>query len=126
MAFRFLHLADLHLDTAFGGRVATRERLSHATLEAWEAALAHALDEGAHAILIAGDAYDDAALDRRVELRFREGIKRVAEQGVQVLYCCGNHDPGGQGHRAARLAACLPVSGSDWSDMRPSQRTARG
>tara|TARA_R110002073_G_scaffold50894_5_gene134266 strand:- start:2029 stop:3294 length:1266 start_codon:yes stop_codon:yes gene_type:complete len=103
MAFRFLHLADLHLATVFGGRPETKARLRDATLEAWDAALELAIGEELHAILIAGDAFDDPDLDRRVELHFRRGIQRCAEAGIHVLYCCGNHDPGGAAFRAAKL-----------------------
>ena len=39
MGFRFLHLADLHLETRFGGSTATRERLRRATHEAFERAV---------------------------------------------------------------------------------------
>ena len=39
MGFRFLHLADCHLETSFGGRPETRERLRRATREAFERAL---------------------------------------------------------------------------------------
>jgi DNA repair protein SbcD/Mre11 len=103
MAFRFLHLADLHLQTVFGGRPETRQRLRDATLEAWDAALAFALDENLNAILIAGDAFDDKDLDRRIEMRFRRGIEQSAKAGIHVLYCCGNHDPGGKNFRASQL-----------------------
>lgn len=103
MAFRFLHLADLHLDTTFGGLPATKDRLRVATLEAWKAALAFAVDENLHAILIAGDAFDDQDLDRRVEMTYRRGIQRCAEMGIHVLYCCGNHDPGSKSNRASQL-----------------------
>ena len=51
MSFRFLHLADLHLDTRFGGREATRARLREATLEAWFAAV-----ELARTTTLSGDA----------------------------------------------------------------------
>ena len=39
MAFRFLHLADLHLDTAFGGREKTRDHFRAATFAAFERAV---------------------------------------------------------------------------------------
>ena len=43
--FRFLHLADLHLETSFGGRPSTRERLRRAALEAFENAVDYAIEE---------------------------------------------------------------------------------
>ena len=67
-AFRFLHLADLHLETSFGGRPTTRERLRRATREAFEAAVALAVREKLHAVVVAGDLFDDGLLSLRTEL----------------------------------------------------------
>ena len=103
MALRFLHLADLHLETAFGGRPATRTRLRAATLEAFERGVRLALDERLDAVLIAGDAYDDPELSRKTELLLTRGLRRLGEAGVHVLWCAGNHDPGGAQLRLARM-----------------------
>ena len=108
MAFRFLHLADLHLETHFGGRPQTRERLRAATLEAFERAVERALDERLHAVLVAGDAFDDSLLSLRTELAFRAQIERLARAGTWFLYACGNHDPGASGRRAAALGLTQP------------------
>jgi DNA repair exonuclease SbcCD nuclease subunit len=103
MAFRFLHLADLHLETSFGGAPATRERLRRATLEAFDRAIDYAIRERLHAVLAAGDLYDDAVLSLRAELGLVERVQRLASAGIHFLYACGNHDPGGPTFRAARL-----------------------
>ena len=67
MTFRFLHLADLHLETVYGGRASTRERLREASLQAFERAVDFALARRLDALLIAGDAFDDPLLSRRTE-----------------------------------------------------------
>lgn len=103
MPFRFLHLADLHLETRFGGAEATRDRLRVAILEAFDAAVDLALERELDAVLIAGDAFDDPLLSRRTELAFVRGLRRLAEGGVTTVLCCGNHDPGGNGKRMALL-----------------------
>jgi len=103
MGFRFLHLADCHLETSFGGRPETRERLRRATREAFERALDYAIEERLHAVLIAGDLYDDRLLSNRTELWLVRQIRRLAEAGVWLLAACGNHDPGGPEWRAAQL-----------------------
>ena len=95
MTFRFLHLADLHLETRFGGRPEARARLRRATLEAFRSAVDLALQRELHAFLIAGDAFDEELLSHRTELAFCAQVQRLAEAGVHVLYACGNHDPGG-------------------------------
>lgn len=108
MAFRFLHLADVHLDTHFGGRPRTRERLRSATHEAFGRAVDYALREGLHAVLIAGDLFDDPILSLKTELELVRHVERLTAAGVWVLYCCGNHDPGAHGRRAPSLGLERP------------------
>ncbi len=102
-AFRFLHLADLHLETSFGGRPETRERLRRATREAFEAAVDLAVGERLHAVLVAGDLFDDGLLSLRTELWLQRQVRRLCEAGVWFVAACGNHDPGGEGYRMAQL-----------------------
>jgi exonuclease SbcD len=113
MGFRFLHLADLHLETRFGGRPDTRERLRRATLEAFERAVDYALEQRLHAVLVAGDLYDDPILSLRTEGELVRQVRRLAEGGVSFLSVCGNHDPGGDAHRAVRLGLGSGGEG-DW------------
>jgi len=103
MAFRFLHLADLHLESSFGGRTETRERLRGATREAFQRAVDYAIESELHAVLAAGDLYDDAVLSLKTELFFAQQVERLARAGVWFVGVCGNHDPGGARWRAARL-----------------------
>jgi DNA repair exonuclease SbcCD nuclease subunit len=102
--FRFLHLADLHLETSFGGRPSTRERLRRAALEAFENAVDYAIDHRLHAVLAAGDLYDDPLLSLQTELAIQRQVQRLEEAGVWFLAVCGNHDPGGPRHRSIRLS----------------------
>jgi DNA repair exonuclease SbcCD nuclease subunit len=101
--FRFLHLADLHLETTFSGRSAPRERLRRATREAFEAAVELALRERLHAVLVAGDLFDDELLSPRTELWLTEQVRRLVEAGTWFVAACGNHDPGGEALRMAGL-----------------------
>jgi exonuclease SbcD len=102
--FRFLHLADLHLETSFGGRPSTRERLRRAALEAFENAVDYAIDNRLHAVLAAGDLYDDPLLSLQTELAIQRQVQRLEEAGVWFLAVCGNHDPGGPRYRSIRLS----------------------
>ena len=110
--FRFLHLADLHLETSFGGRAATRERLRRAALEAFENAVDYAIDHRLHAVLAAGDLYDDPLLSLQTELAIQRQVQRLEEAGVWFLAVCGNHDPGGPRHRSIRLSLETDPSGA--------------
>lgn len=105
---RLLHLADVHLDTAFEGRsVALREHLRDALRSAFERAVDCAIDEGVHAVLIAGDLFDDERLSVATEAFLVEQVGRLDEAGIETMYVTGNHDPGGSGFRAAKI---------DWPD----------
>ena len=77
MGFRFLHLADVHLETSFGGSPATRERLRAATLEAFASACDYAIEQRLHAVLAAGDLYDDDVLSLRTEAELVRQIRRA-------------------------------------------------
>ena len=103
MSFRFLHLADLHLETRFGGRPETRERLRQATREAFRRAVDHAISNRLDALLAAGDLFDDPILSVQTEMFFAGELRRLAQAGVWFVAACGNHDPGGAGFRCAEL-----------------------
>jgi DNA repair protein SbcD/Mre11 len=95
--FRFIHAADLHLDTPFEGLARTSpevgEALRDASLSAFDALVELTLREQAAFLVIAGDVYDGAERGVRGQLRFLAGLRRLSEAGVQVLVTHGNHDP---------------------------------
>ena len=103
MGFRFLHLGDLHLETAFGGQPGTRQRLAEAVFEAFDHAITFAVESQAHAVLIAGDAFDHDKFSLPGERRFLSALQRLTQAGIHVLYVTGNHDPGLAGGKAAGL-----------------------
>lgn len=116
MTVRVLHLADLHVDSTYGGRPETRARLRRATLEALGRAVRYAVDEDLDAVLIAGDAFDDERLGYDARAHVRREIGRLARAGIPVVYSTGNHDPGAPGRAATRL---FPASLTE-----PSEATA--
>ncbi|HPF13567.1 MAG TPA: DNA repair exonuclease [Planctomycetota bacterium] len=103
MAFRFLHIGDLHLETAFGGAEATRRRLRDATREALRRAVDCCIEEEVHALLIAGDAFDDEKLSLGAADYFLQQLDRLVDRGIHVFYVTGNHDPGNKGGRAEEM-----------------------
>ena len=95
---RFLHAADLHLDSPFVGIRSTapeavRARLLSATFEAYEALVSLAIAERVDAVLIAGDVYDGADRSLRAQLAFVAGLERLSVAGIRSFICHGNHDP---------------------------------
>ncbi len=95
--FRFVHAADLHLDTPFAmlGRVAPEiaQRLRDASLIAFDALVRMAIEREAAFVIIAGDIYDSADRGVRAQLRFLRGVEKLGERNITVFVAHGNHDP---------------------------------
>ncbi len=95
--FRFLHAADLHLDSPFRGlgRVAPwlRPVLQDASLEAFRRLLDLAVDESVDLVVWAGDVFDHTAPSLRAQFALRDGIARLGDHGIPVFWAHGNHDP---------------------------------
>ena len=94
-SMRFLHVADVHLDTSFSGRSErVRQRLRDASREAFRNAVDLAIHEDVHAFLIAGDLFDGERLSFQTERFLLEQTERLGDHGITVVYATGNHDPG--------------------------------
>ena len=92
---RFVHVADVHLDTSFPGRSeAVRRRLREASREAFRASVDLAIREDAQAFLVAGDLFDSERLSFSTERFLLEQAHRLADHGITLVYATGNHDPG--------------------------------
>jgi DNA repair protein SbcD/Mre11 len=99
-AFSFVHAADLHLDSPFVGIGRLPEEqgqivraLREATFEAFDAVIDLCLEREVDFLLVAGDVYDGADRSLRAQLRFRDGMQRLAERGIRAYVVHGNHDP---------------------------------
>ena len=95
---RFIHAADLHLDSPFIGIKAVApdnvaDALQDATFGAYEKIINMCIDERVDALLVAGDVYDSADRSLRAQLKFVEGLKRLDKAGIRSFVCHGNHDP---------------------------------
>ena len=102
---RFLHIADVHLDTPFAGRSdEVRRRLREASREALRRAVSCALAERVHAVLLAGDLFDGERLSFQTERFLLDELGRLDEAGIPLIYASGNHDPGRDAQRTRPLA----------------------
>ena len=95
---RFVHAADLHLDSPFTGIRSTApenvgDALHAATFEAYERIIDLCISERVDALLIAGDIYDSADRSLRAQRSFIEGLERLHGAGIRSFVCHGNHDP---------------------------------
>ncbi len=123
---RFLHIADVHLDTAFAARSeALRAKLQWAVREAFRRSVAAAIDEGVDALLIAGDLLDRPRISFASERLLLDGFAALADAGVQVVYATGNHDPGSGVHVATLRWPdhVTVVSGADPATVPIADRT---
>jgi len=97
VSFRFVHAADLHLDTPFQGigqvNPAVQAALRDASLDAFDRLIDLCIDEEAAFLLLAGDLYDGADRGVRAQLRVRAGLERLSALGIQTFIIHGNHDP---------------------------------
>ena len=97
MPRRFIHAADLHLDSPFAGVGTLREGLADvmrdASLDAWDALITCCLEEDAEFLVLSGDLFDRADGTPRGRSRVRRGIERLQERGIRVFVVHGNHDP---------------------------------
>jgi DNA repair protein SbcD/Mre11 len=93
---KFIHAADIHLDTPLQGLVhyagAPVNEIRNATRRAFEklldAALAHQVDF----VIIAGDLYDVGLKSFESALFFNRQMTRLKEAGIDVYLIHGNHD----------------------------------
>jgi DNA repair exonuclease SbcCD nuclease subunit len=93
--FRFVHAADLHLDTPFEGVAKAApevgDALREASLEALDRLVALTLDEGAAFLVLAGDIYDGAERGVRAQLRRRRGVERVGHRVLAAQEVAAEH-----------------------------------
>ncbi len=106
---RFLHAADLHLDSPLRGldryEGAPIDEVRSATRHAFENLIAAALRERVDLVVIAGDLYDGDWPDHNTGLFFIKGVTQLAEEGIPVAIVRGNHDAASRLTKALRLPA---------------------
>jgi DNA repair protein SbcD/Mre11 len=96
-AIKFIHCADLHIDTPFKGigeiNQDLKEILYNSTFKSFQNIVQVAIDNKVHGVLIAGDIYDGADKSLKAQLRFRSELQRLSDAGIQSFIVSGNHDP---------------------------------
>ena len=94
---RFIHCADLHLDTPFKGLSHVTpeigETLRDATFSSFKNIVDLALHERVDFVVVAGDVYDSSDRSLRAQFAFRDGLSRLANSGIPSFVAFGNHDP---------------------------------
>ncbi len=95
--FKFVHCADLHLGTPFRGLSELSpdlgKELSKSTYTAFDNIVQLAVTEKVDCVLIAGDVYDSEDRSLKAQLKFRDNLARLSEEGIHTYIAHGNHDP---------------------------------
>ena len=95
--FKFIHCADLHLGTPFRGLSELNpdlgEALNKSTYTAFDNIVQLAIEEKVDCVLIAGDVYDSEDSSLKAQMKFRDNLARLSEEGIWAFVTHGNHDP---------------------------------
>ena len=95
-SFRFVHAADIHLDSPLKGLAGLEgsavEAIQSATRSALEALVSRTIEEEAAFLVIAGDLYDGNWRDYQTGLFFVGQMGLLRKAGIPVFLVQGNHD----------------------------------
>jgi DNA repair exonuclease SbcCD nuclease subunit len=96
MAFRFIHAADLHIDSPLKGLAAKDEavaaQFAAASRRAFRSLVTRTMEENAAFLIIAGDVFDGDWRDYSTGLFFAREIARLWRAGIPTYAVRGNHD----------------------------------
>ena len=116
---RFLHAADIHLDSPLAGlrqRGGARgDELAGATRRAFQNLVQYAIDQKVALLLIAGDNYDGRHRHYGSVLFFAREMDRLQRNGVRVVMIRGNHDAENQ--MELRLPAGIHLLSPDQPEL---------
>jgi DNA repair exonuclease SbcCD nuclease subunit len=111
--FKFLHAADIHLDSPLKGldryEGAPVDEIRGATRRALRNLVDLAIREKVHFVLIAGDVYDGDWQDFNTGLFFVKEMSRLREAGIPVILISGNHDAANKMTKALELPPNVKV-----------------
>lgn len=95
-SFRFLHAADIHLDSPLYGlsryEGLPAEEIRGATRAAFDNLVQLAIDEAVDFVLIAGDLFDGDWKHMGTGLYFARAMGRLDQAGICAFILAGNHD----------------------------------
>ena len=104
---KFIHTADIHLDSPLKGLEAHEdapvEEIRGATRRAFDNLIDLTIEKEVDFILIAGDLYDGDWKDYNTGLFFAARMARLSKAGIKVFIVSGNHDAASQITKAMPL-----------------------
>ena len=114
---KFIHAADIHLDSPLTGLSAYRnapvDLLRAATRDAFSNLVSEAIDESVDFVVIAGDLYDGSWKDYNTGIFFSREMGRLNAVGIPVYLIYGNHDAESDTTRKLSLPANVHAFGTN-------------
>ncbi len=123
-SLRFIHVADLHLDTAFGALAydnseALAKRMQDAPFEALENLIKLCKTTSPHFLIFSGDMYNSEEASLRARFALRDAFEELNEMSIPIYYAHGNHDPLNQEAKAEFASIVWPENvhtfSEDWT-----------
>jgi DNA repair exonuclease SbcCD nuclease subunit len=94
---KFIHTADLHLDTPFKGlsnwNSDLADKLKNATFKSFKKIIDVCIRRKTNFLIISGDVFDSENKSLAAQLKFISELKRLSDKGIPTYFICGNHDP---------------------------------
>ena len=93
---RFLHCADLRLDSAFKGlsHVSPKifKEIQHSTYRAFQRIVDTAIEQNVDFVLLVGDIFDGEQQSMKAHMSLKKGFEQLAKHNIDVYLSYGNHD----------------------------------
>lgn len=93
---KFLHAADLHLDTPFVGisnfSKDLQKQLQQSTYQAAKQMFATAIEQKVDFVILAGDIFDDTDSSLKAQMFLRDEFEKLNQADIKVYLIYGNHD----------------------------------
>lgn len=95
--FKFIHAADLHIESPYRGISNWNKSLGKALVNhgsrAYDKLIDTCIEEQIDFLVIAGDSFDSDSGSLAAQYRFYSGLKRLYDHNIKAFVICGNHDP---------------------------------
>lgn len=127
---KFLHVADLHLDSPLRTQAARDSAMGESLRAASRKVLARLVDaavaEGVDAVLFAGDTFDSDVADMASRAALATELSRLARAGIPAVLIYGNHDALVDLDRYGPVSEALRVLTPDAPTLRVGEASIHG
>ena len=114
---KFLHAADLHLDTPFVGisnfSKDLQAKLKNSTYQAAEKIFQTAIAEQVDFVILAGDIFDDTDSSLKAQMFLKQQFEKLEQANIKVFMVYGNHDYYRSNFAVASFPGNVEVFGQD-------------